>query len=155
MGGAGQAADASLLAAQGRDALPSDASICHHQGSLMRIAIPSDTDAGLESTRAGHFGHAAYFTIVTVTDGKVDSVESVRNVDHDAVGCGGVIDFALGLDLDAIIATGMGRPPYMRFSQGGITVYAETSTPTVGGVVERYLAGQVEPMDPTAACNHH
>lgn len=28
----------------------------------MKIAIPSETDAGLESIRSGHFGHAAFMS---------------------------------------------------------------------------------------------
>ena len=34
----------------------------------MKIAIPSETDAGLESIRSGHFGHAAYMTVVEFDD---------------------------------------------------------------------------------------
>ena len=58
----------------------------------MKIAIPSESDTGLESMRSGHFGHAPYFTIITYTeDMDIANVDSVKNVDHDAVGCGGVI----------------------------------------------------------------
>ena len=49
----------------------------------MRVAVPSDTDQGLESTRSGHFGHSPYFTIATIEDGKVEKVEVFKNVDHD------------------------------------------------------------------------
>ena len=57
----------------------------------MRVAVPSDTDQGLESTRSGHFGHSPYFTIATIEDGKVEKVEVFKNVDHDKYGCGGVL----------------------------------------------------------------
>ncbi|MCI1665471.1 MAG: dinitrogenase iron-molybdenum cofactor biosynthesis protein [Atopobiaceae bacterium] len=120
----------------------------------MRVAIPSETDAGLDSPRSGHFGHTPFFTIVTVEDGAVTSVETVANVDHDAVGCGGVIDFALGLDLDAIVVVGMGRPPFMRFTQGGIAVLADATASTVGDVVAKLIAGKVPRMDSDAVCAH-
>ena len=121
----------------------------------MKIAIPSETDAGLDSMRSGHFGHAPYFTLVTFDDGmNVTSVESVQNADHDAVGCGGVIDFAISLGIDAILAAGMGMPPFTRFTNAGITVYADTTDPNVGRVVELFAAGKVAPMDPNAACRH-
>ncbi len=120
----------------------------------MRIAIPSESDQGLESIRSGHFGHAAYFTIVTIEDGKITNVESVKNVDHDEYGCGGVIEYALGLNLDALIAAGMGQPPYTRFTNGGVTVYLETQTPKVGDVVDKYLKGEVGLMNPADACRH-
>lgn len=121
----------------------------------MKIAIPSETGAGLDSTRSGHFGHAAYFTLVTFDDAmNVTDVESVQNVDHDAVGCGGVIDFVRGLSVDGILAAGMGMPPYTRFTNSGVTVYSDTTEPNVGKVVELFAAGKVAPMDPNAACRH-
>ncbi len=121
---------------------------------FMRIAIPTDTDQGLDAPRAGHFGHAAYFTIATVEDGQVTNVETVKNVEHDECGCGGVIQHALNQNIDAIIATGMGMPPYTRFTSGGVTVYAERETPLAGDVLKRFIAGEVEPMDPANACRH-
>lgn len=121
----------------------------------MRIAIPSETDQGLSSVRSGHFGHAPYFTIVTYADdGTIQGVESVKNVDHDQNGCGGVIEYVLGLGVDGILTVGMGMPPLMRFTQGGVTVYAETETPLVGDVARKFAAGQVARMSPDAACRH-
>lgn len=121
----------------------------------MKIVVPSETDAGLASVRSGHFGHAAYFTVVTVEDGEVVDAQSVKNVDHDEVGCGGVIDFCLSLGVDAILVVGMGRPPLMRFTQGGVTVYTERETPLVGDVIKRFVAGEVPTMLPEQACSHH
>lgn len=121
----------------------------------MKIAIPSESGDGLDSMRSGHFGHAAYFTLVTFDDDmNVTEVESVRNVDHDEVGCGGVIDFVSGLGVDAILAAGMGMPPYTRFTNAGVTVYSDTTEPNVGKAVELFAAGKVAPMDPNAACRH-
>lgn len=121
----------------------------------MKVAVPSDTADGLNSIRAGHFGHAAYFTVVTIEDGKIVSTEVHKNVDHDTAGCGGVINYVLGLNVDAIIATGMGQRPYMGFTSGGVQVYSELETPMVGDVVNKFIAGGVANMDPRAACNHH
>lgn len=120
----------------------------------MRIAIPVETDEGLDAPRSGHFGHAAYFTIATVENGTVTDVESVKNVEHDERGCAGVIDHALAQNLDAIIATGMGMPPYTRFTAGGVEVYAERETPVARDVLAKFLAGDVERMDPANACRH-
>ncbi len=121
----------------------------------MRIAIPSETDAGLESMRSGHFGHAAYFTLVTFDDGmNVTGVESVQNVDHDTQGCGGVIDHVIGLGVDGILTAGMGMPPFTRFTNAGITVYQDQTCPQVGDVVELFAAGKVSAMDPGNACRH-
>ncbi len=121
----------------------------------MKIAIPSESDAGLESMRSGHFGHAPYFTVVTFDDGmEVVSVEAVKNADHDAVGCGGVIDYAISLGIDGILCAGMGMPPFTRFTNAGIKVYRDGTQPSVGDVVRLFAAGEVDLMDPSAACRH-
>lgn len=121
----------------------------------MKIAIPSETDAGTESIRSGHFGHASYFTLVTFdNDMNVEKVESVKNVDHDVAGCGGVIDFAISQGIDGIIAAGMGMPPFTRFTNAGIKVYLDTTQPTVGDVIELFSNGEVPLMDPSSACRH-
>lgn len=121
----------------------------------MKIAVPSETDEGLESVRSGHFGHAPYMTLVTLEGGAIKSVEVVKNADHDAAGCGGVIEHVLSLGIDGILAVGMGRPPLARFTENGVRVYAETETPKVGDAVRLFAAGKVQSMDPDMACNHH
>lgn len=121
----------------------------------MKVAIPSETADGLTSVRSGHFGHTPYFTIVTIEDGKVTGVESVKNADHDEVGCGGVIEFAHGLGIDAMITAGMGQPPFMRFTQYGVAIYLEQQTPIVGDVVSKFLAGECPRMVLENACSHH
>ncbi len=120
----------------------------------MKLAIPSETADGLNSMRSGHFGHAPYFTIVDIQDGNVVSTEAVKNADHDAVGCGGVIDFALGLGIDAMLTVGMGIPPLTRFTSSGVQVYSERETPMVGDVVQRFLQGQCALMSMEDACAH-
>lgn len=122
---------------------------------MLKIAIPSETDAGFDSQRSGHFGHAPFFTIVTYNDDlSIADVEVVKNVEHDAYGCGGVIDYVLGLGLDGILATGMGVPPYTRFTENGMKVYSDRTEPNVGKVAEMFAAGLVAPMDPSTACRH-
>lgn len=121
----------------------------------MKLAIPSDSDACLDSVRSGHFGHCAYFTVVEIEDGTVKNVYAVKNADHDAVGCGGVIDHALNMGIDAILAAGMGRPPFTRFTQAGVDVYIEQETPRVCDVIELFLQGKVAKMSIDAACSHH
>ena len=120
----------------------------------MKLAIPSESDAGLAAVRSGHFGHCEYFTLVDIEDGEVKAISSVKNVDHDTYGCGGVIQYALGLGIDAILAAGMGVPPYTRFTQGGVEVYLDTTHPFVGDAVKEFLAGRTPKMQLNQACRH-
>ena len=122
----------------------------------MKIAIPSETADGLESIRSGHFGHTPYFTIVEYdADMNIVGAEAVKNVDHDQYGCGGVIEYVLGLNVDGILTVGMGMPPLMRFTEGGVIVYSERETPLVGEVAKKLAEGKVVRMSPDEACNHH
>lgn len=122
----------------------------------MKIAIPSESAEGLSAMRSGHFGHAPYFTIISYDDDmNIAAVESVQNVDHDQFGCGGVIEYVLGLGVDGILAAGMGRPPLMRFTEGGVAVYFETTQPNVGEAAKLFAQGNVQRMSLEDACNHH
>lgn len=122
----------------------------------MKIAVPSEGTEGLAAMRSGHFGHSPYFTIVEFGDDmEIAGVEVVANVDHDQYGCGGVIEYVLGLGVDGILAAGMGRPPLMRFTEGGVTVYFETTQPIVGDAVRLLAEGRVQRMSPEDACSHH
>ena len=121
----------------------------------MKLAIPSETADGLNSVRSGHFGHTPYFTVVEYdADMNIVSAEPVKNVDHDAFGCGGVIDYVLGLGVDGILTVGMGQPPLMRFTQSGVIVYSERYTPNVGDVAKLFAEGKVDRMSPEEACSH-
>ncbi len=120
----------------------------------MKLAIPSETAEGLQAMRSGHFGHAPYFTVVDIQDGEVTAVEAVKNADHDTVGCGGVISFALGLGIDAMLTVGMGRPPLTRFTEAGVKGYSERTTPIVGDAVTRFLEGGCPLMSLEDACAH-
>ena len=120
----------------------------------MKVAIPCDTPFGLNAQRSGHFGHSAFFTIATVENGEVTDVQVVQNVDHDAVGCGGVIDFALSLGIDAIIAAGMGVPPFTRFTNGGVKVYLEQTQPIAGEALQMLIDGKAVEMTLEQACVH-
>lgn len=122
----------------------------------MKIAIPSETSEGLASVRSGHFGHTPYFTIVEYdADMNIVSAEPVKNIDHDQFGCGGVIQYVLGLGVDGILTAGMGMPPLMAFTENGVIVYGEFQTPLVGDVAKLFAEGRVERMSPDDACNHH
>lgn len=121
----------------------------------MKIAVPSENANGLASMRSGHFGHAPFLTIVELDDNMdIKSVESIKNAEHGEGGCGNVIEYVLGLGLDGILAAGMGMPPLMRFTQGGMTVYFERTEPIVGPAIALLAEGKVRTMTPEDACHH-
>lgn len=120
----------------------------------MIIAIPSETPEGLAAPRSGHFGHTPYFTLATLENDQITKLEVYQNVDHDAVGCGGVIDFAMSLGIDAMITVGMGMRPLTRFTNGGIKVYSDRVSQTVADALIRFVEEEPNLMDPADACKH-
>ena len=120
----------------------------------MKIAVPCDTPFGLNAQRSGHFGHCAFFTIATVENDQITNVEVVPNVDHDTYGCGGVIDYAMSLGIDASVAAGMGVPPFTRFTNGGVKVYLERTQSIAGEAIKMVIAGEAPEMQLDQACEH-
>ena len=121
----------------------------------MKIAVPSENANGLASLRSGHFGHAAYMTIVELDDDmNVVNVESRPNVEHGEGGCGNVIAHVLDMNVDGILAAGMGMRPLSVFNANGMTVYFETTEPVVGPAIALLAQGQVRAMSPDDACHH-
>lgn len=120
----------------------------------MIIAIPSETPEGLSAPRSGHFGHTPFFTLATLEGDRVTKLEVHQNVDHDEVGCGGVIDYAMSLGIDAIITVGMGLPPLTRFTKGGVKVYSDRVSQTVADALIRFVEEEPVLMDPADACRH-
>lgn len=121
----------------------------------MRVVIPCETDQLLEAPRSGHFGHASWLIVADLDeDQKITELKAVKNADHDVAGCGGVIQHVMGLNADAIIAAGMGMPPFTRFTQAGISVFIDRECPTAGEVLARFLEGGVPQMVLDDVCRH-
>lgn len=121
----------------------------------MRVIIPCETDEGLSSMRSGHFGHAPWLFVADLDErGALVASETVRNADHDVAGCAGVIQHVMELGGDAILAAGMGMPPFMRFTQAGIAVYVDRVTPGVGDVLRKFVEGDVVRMSADDTCRH-
>ena len=120
----------------------------------MIVGIPTDTAEGLDAPRCGHFGHAPFFTLATIEDGTATKLEVYQNIDHGQYGCGGVIEYAISLGMDAMIAVGMGLPPLTRFTNAGIKVYSDQVHPTVREVLIAFLNDELQLMDPANACRH-
>ena len=50
--------------------------------SMTKLAVPTMGQAGLDSERSGHFGKCDCFTLVTIDDGQITSVENIDNPPH-------------------------------------------------------------------------
>ncbi len=121
----------------------------------MKVAVPTMGAAGLESERAGHFGHCDCFTVVDIVDGEIVATSEVANPPHEEGGCMRPVGLLAKAGVDAIVAAGMGMRPLMGFNQAGIAVYFDNEHPIVGDAAKRVAAGEAPIMGAEHACNHH
>lgn len=121
----------------------------------MKLAVPTMGKGGLECERSGHFGHCDCFTIVTLEQGEIKDVSILENPPHEEGGCLRPVKLLADLEVDALLAAGMGANPLRGFKQAGITVYFENQTPQVGEAVRIVAENKAPVMDANQACSHH
>lgn len=119
------------------------------------LAVPSEAPGGLDAMRSGHFGHCAYFTLVTLENDEITSVTTLPNVPHVQGGCMQPVLLLAEHGVSDLIVSGMGGRPLAGFHDVGITVHYDVERPMVGEVVAAFLAGSLQPMLPTMTCGGH
>ena len=118
------------------------------------IAIPTESDAGLNGRRSDHFGHSKMFTIVTMNGDAVAKVASLVNKPHQKGGCADVITHLREHGVDTVIAGGMGNGPFRGLQNAGIKVlYADSASfPDVQAAIDGMLHGKLTPMELRQLC---
>lgn len=107
------------------------------------LAIPSSQPGGMDAPLGAHFGHCDLYTLVSVEDGTIESVEVIPNVPHQQGGCMAPVQYLAGKGTRALIAGGMGLRPLMGFNQMGIQVYFGGESQTVGDAVSGFIEGRL------------
>ena len=88
-------------------------------GETMKLAVPTMGEAGLESERAGHFGHCDCFTVVEIADGEITGTSEVANPPHEEGECMRPVGLLAKAGVDAIVAGGHGHAPAHGLQPGG------------------------------------
>jgi predicted Fe-Mo cluster-binding NifX family protein len=114
-----------------------------------KIAVPAISEQGLDSPISGHFGHSPMFVVSTVVDGEITKVETVTNSGHSS--CAEPVMALAERGVKILIASGMGRRPYMITQQVGMTVVKAEGV-TVGEVLGNYLEGNSSDMGSDSLC---
>ena len=65
------------------------------------IAIPSTAPGGMEAPLGAHFGHCDLYTMVSVEDKEIKSVEVIPNMPHQQGGCMAPVNYL------AVVLTGI------------------------------------------------
>ena len=109
--------------------------------AVVRLAIPSEGEGGLDGVRSGHFGHCDVFTCVDIEDGKIGAVRIVANKEHVQGGCMVPVQLLAQEGVNAIVVGGIGMRPLMGFRQMGINVYHDAERREIRPVVEDFAKG--------------
>lgn len=120
--------------------------------ALVRIAVPSDGQGGLDGLRAGHFGHCDVFTLVDVEDGAIKEVSVLANKEHVQGGCMVPVQLLADAKVQRLIVGGIGMRPLMGFKQVGIDVYYDGERRDIRPVVEDMIADKLPMIAENQVC---
>ncbi len=120
--------------------------------AIVRIAVPSDGNGGLDGQRAGHFGHCDVFTMVDVEDGEIREVSILANKEHVQGGCMVPVQLLADNKVERLIVGGIGMRPLMGFRQVGIDVYYDGERRDIRPVVEDMIAGKLPVIGDDQVC---
>ncbi len=122
----------------------------------MKIAVTAETNNGLESEVAQHFGHAPFFILADVVDGEVTATQGVANPFLNGHAPGQVPGFIKEQNADVMLSGGMGGRAIQFFEQAGIQT-ATGAGGTVRQALENFFGGKLSeaaPCDESVAHGH-
>ena len=120
--------------------------------ALIRIAVPSEGQGGLEGLRAGHFGHCDVFTLIDVEDGQIKEISILANKEHVQGGCMVPVQLLAENKVQQLVVGGIGMRPLMGFKQVGIDVYYDGERRDIRPVVEDMISGSLSMIGDDQVC---
>jgi predicted Fe-Mo cluster-binding NifX family protein len=88
--------------------------------AFMRIAVSTETNAGLDAPVAGHFGRCPFFTLIDLDEERVQAVQAVANPYFPNHEPGQVSNFVHSQGAHVMLTGGMGGRAAAFFEQYGI-----------------------------------
>jgi predicted Fe-Mo cluster-binding NifX family protein len=116
------------------------------------VAIPSSQPGGLDAMLGAHFGHCDLYTLVTLEDQTIQSVDVIPNVPHQQGGCMAPVKYLADNGTQALIAGGMGFRPLMGFNQVGIAVYFGGDARNVGEALQAFIDNKLPEFKQEHTC---
>jgi len=120
----------------------------------MRIAISVETNNGLDSEVAHHFGRCPFFALIDVEGKEVKAVEVIDNPFYEGHQPGQVPGFINEQKADVMLSGGMGGRAIQFFQQFDIEA-ATGATGSVREALERYLGGELSGAAPCKESVEH
>ncbi|MFC2063478.1 NifB/NifX family molybdenum-iron cluster-binding protein [Chloroflexota bacterium] len=113
----------------------------------MKIAITAETNEGLDSIVAQHFGHAPFFIMVDVENDEVQNTQGVANPFIAGHAPGEVPGFIKEQKADIMLSGGMGGRAIQFFEEAGIKA-ATGASGTVRQSLDNYFGGKLKDAAP-------
>lgn len=108
----------------------------------MRIAVSSETQAGLDALVAAHFGRCPFFTLIDLEGEKIQSITVVPNPFYPNHEPGQVPAFIAAQGAHVMLTGGMGSRAAAFFQQYGIQPVTGASG-SVRQALERFMRGEL------------
>jgi len=118
----------------------------------MKICLPTTGKNGLSETVHSHFGSASYFTIYDTETKGVQVIENDNQ--HHAHGACQPLGMISGLEIEAVLTSGMGRRAVQLLNEDGIKVYLLAGN-TVREAVDKFVANELPELTFDNACGGH
>lgn len=120
----------------------------------MRIAVSTETNAGLDAPVAGHFGRCPFFTLVDLEGEQIQAVQVVANPFFPNHEPGQVPGFISRQGVDAMLTGGMGARAAAFFEQYGIRPVTGAAG-TVRQALEAFQRGELGSWAPCSESVAH
>lgn len=120
----------------------------------MRIAISLETNDGLDSAIAQHFGRCPYFGLFDVNGVEVEAINIIDNPFFNGHQPGQVPGFISEQSANVMLSGGMGRRAIEFFEQYGIKTATGVSG-TARDALESYLGGELSGAAPCKESEEH
>jgi len=111
----------------------------------MNIAIPSQDTSGLEGFVEEHFGRARYYTIIEVEKREIQRVRVVETP-YTEHGPGDIPNWLKSLDVDVVLALGIGPKAISHFENLGIKVIRGV-TGNIRDILRDFLKGELKTIE--------
>lgn len=118
--------------------------------NLKRIAVPSESDKGMDALISAHFGRCPFFTLIDLDNDKIINVSAVPNPYFGNHQPGQVPQFVSSQEANVLLSGGMGQRAVTFFNEFGIEV-ASGASGTVAEGLKTYLQGNLPGYQP---CSH-
>ena len=117
------------------------------------IIVPSEIPGGLDAVPCEHFGQCAVFTIVTLEDNTISSVEAIDNVQSGCRNCFNTISFLREKGMSELLVRKIGIFPLRILDSIGIPIHYIGREGTVEAAVRSFLQGQLKDFDINDTCS--